>query len=155
MQKGQGRGSIGRCAIVVAPSGILYGRGRAEDLGGGSGQRQRRRMPIPAAIVQNERCGIEWSAMSAPSTLHFILLELFQFSLFYTLSIRCTTRAVAAPPPLHIAATPYSPTCNWCSSVVRIREPELPRACPRDMAPPRRFTFAFSRPRICLRVSHT
>lgn len=84
-----------------------------------------------------------------PSDRFFGVAKLTVHSTFYTLSIRCTTTAVAAPPPLHIAATPYSPTCNWCSNVVSIREPELPRACPSDMAPPRRFTFAFSSPRIC------
>jgi len=30
----------------------------------------------------------------------------------HTESILCTTIAVAAPPPLQIAATPYSPTFN-------------------------------------------
>lgn len=46
----------------------------------------------------------------------------------YTDSTLCTTMAVAAPPPLQMAATPYSPGFSWCSRVVRIREPELPNA---------------------------
>lgn len=72
----------------------------------------------------------------------------YHISYIYTLSILCTTRAVAAPPPLQIAATPYSPTFSWWSSVVRILEPELPRACPSEIAPPRGFTLAPSNPNI-------
>ncbi len=68
--------------------------------------------------------------------------------MLYTDSILCTTIAVAAPPPLQMAATPYSPGFSWWSSVTRILEPELPRAWPSEMAPPSGFTLAPSRPRI-------
>lgn len=62
----------------------------------------------------------------------------------------CTTIPVAAPPPLQIAATPYSPFFNWCNRVTMILEPELPSAWPRAMAPPRGLTFEASRLRICV-----
>lgn len=60
----------------------------------------------------------------------------------------CTTMPLAAPPPLQIAATPYSPFFSWCRRVTRIREPELPSAWPREMAPPRGLTLSIPRPRI-------
>lgn len=38
-----------------------------------------------------------------------LIWHLAKNNVFYTVSTRCTTIAVAAPPPLQIAATPYSP----------------------------------------------
>lgn len=40
------------------------------------------------------------------------MMSIFLLAFYHTLSILCTTIAVAAPPPLQIAATPYSPTFN-------------------------------------------
>ena len=87
---------------------------------------------------------------------HYIRVKLWVF-LHRTMSVYrssastiCTTIPVAAPPPLQIAATPYSPFLSWCKRVTMILEPELPSAWPRAMAPPRGLTFEASRLRICV-----
>lgn len=69
--------------------------------------------------------------------------------MLHTLSMSWTTIAVAPPPPLQIAATPYSPGLRTYSSVVKILDPDEPNACPRAIAPPLTLTLAGSRPRIC------
>lgn len=83
---------------------------------------------------------------------HYIHIKLWVFLhlIVYrsSASTICTTIPVAAPPPLQIAAQPYSPFLSWCKSVTMILEPELPSAWPRAMAPPRGLTFEASRLRI-------
>ena len=40
-----------------------------------------------------------------------------------------TTSALAAPPPLQMAATPFSPDLSACRRVTRMREPDEPMGC--------------------------
>ena len=57
--------------------------------------------------------------------------------------------AEAPPPPLHIPAPPILPPfCfNTLISVTIILDPEFPRGCPIDTAPPLTSTFSGSNPR--------
>jgi hypothetical protein len=77
--------------------------------------------------------------------LFFLITKLHHSSSASTI---CTTIPVAAPPPLQMAAHPYSPFFSWCSSVTKILEPELPNACPREIAPPLGLTLSLPSPRI-------
>jgi hypothetical protein len=78
-------------------------------------------------------------------TIFFFVTKLHHSSSASTI---CTTIPVAAPPPLQMAAHPYSPFFSWCNSVTRILEPELPNACPSEIAPPLGLTLSLPSPRI-------
>lgn len=57
------------------------------------------------------------------NTNHHVLFHALPRTLLYSLS---TTIADAAPPPLQMAATPFSPFFKACTKVTTIREPEEP-----------------------------
>lgn len=54
----------------------------------------------------------ETNKYSSCRQMHFSVFFSIIFFV-YTDSTRCTTMAVAAPPPLQMAATPYSPGLSW------------------------------------------
>ena len=59
------------------------------------------------------------------------------------------TIALAPPPPLQIAAAPYFALfcLRTLINVTIILEPELPRGCPKETAPPFTLTLESSKPR--------
>lgn len=57
------------------------------------------------------------------NTNHHVLFHALSRTSLYSLS---TTIADAAPPPLQMAATPFSPFFKACTKVTTIREPEEP-----------------------------
>lgn len=60
------------------------------------------------------------------NTNHHVLFHALSRTSLYSLS---TTIADAAPPPLQMAATPFSPFFKACTKVTTIREPEEPIGC--------------------------
>lgn len=54
-----------------------------------------------------------------------------------------THMAMPIPPPMHREATPLLPPSLWraCNRVTSTLQPDMPRGCPREMAPPLTFTY--------------
>lgn len=118
--------------------------------------RQEQLVPHATTSIKCHGFWLIWGVATRRTVFIQIVIQLYM--LLHHSSSASTiwmTIPLAAPPPLHIAAQPYSPFLSWCRSVTRMREPELPRACPREMAPPRGLTLAFSKPRICRLVSRS